>query len=178
MLLKALAAWLIPGGPILSALATVAGAVLRLLAWLLRTGLDGLTKMLANPATFITAGLCVLIALGCGIRLGKAWDHHLVAAAARRVESAEAALAQRTQDLVDTQDTLAQWKGRLDEQQRRAQEAETARAAAEGKVAGALAARDRLKRLLGGTGADAKAGPKAAAGPGLPGLQAIFGAGK
>jgi outer membrane murein-binding lipoprotein Lpp len=173
-------AWALPGGPILSAIAAAAGAVVSFLAKLLQAALDGLTKMVANPVTFVTAGLVALCAYAGGIHRGIVWD-------AAKVRDANAALAARTDErnsfaeqLSEAQAEIAQWKGRLDDQEKRASAADGARQVAEHKASAALAARDRALSLRDSAGKPApKAGPQAAAGSGLlQGVQALFGGGQ
>lgn len=184
MFLKAIA-WLVPGGSIVSTLATAAGAVLKFLGALIKTATQGATKMLANPATFVTAGLCVLVAFGVGIRLGVKWDAHLV----RKIDKQ---LQQVTAERDAARYLNTQWQGRLNAQETKAQHALMAREKAESDTrlrlekaeAQARAARARLtraERLRDGSGQGsrpAKAGPKDAAGSGLQGLQALFGLGQ
>src|SRR5687767_13200903 len=86
MLLKALT-WVAPGGPILSAIGTFFGAIVTFFATILKWALEGFAKMLANPATFVTAGCLCLICFAGGMRLGMKWDAHLVKAAAKKLET-------------------------------------------------------------------------------------------
>jgi hypothetical protein len=172
-------AWLVPGGPLLTTVATFLGALLKGLGRLLAAAWEGFTRMLANPATFVTVGLIALAAYGLGVRRGILWDGYKVDKARRMVAELQLNLDDRTKERDLALQENAQWKGRLDEQNARAGAAETARRIAEDKARAALAARDRAVARAGGllkpAGGNAKAGPQAAAGPGLPSLSGLFG---
>jgi hypothetical protein len=181
MLLKAIA-WLVPGGPIFAAIASVASAILKALAALLSAAFDGFTKMLANPATFVTAGLCVLVALAGGIKLGKEWDEHLVTRAEKRMTTAEGQRDDLAAKLTVANTELEQWKGRLDAETSAAEEARKTRDDAIARVKAEEAARKRAvaanARAVGlrdgaGPGAPAKGGPQDAPKTGVWGLPAL-----
>jgi len=149
-------AWFIPGGPVISALASVIGATLKCVAWFLSKTLDTFTRMLANPATFVVAGVFLLVAFGGGIRLGIKWDAHLVQKAAQFLD-------ERTYERDEARVELLQWKGRYDGETTRADEAAKAGQIAEAKARAALAALARSRGVRdGGSAALAKAGPQKA----------------
>jgi hypothetical protein len=129
------------------------------------TPLQGLANICA--ALFIAA----LFLVG-GLRLGVKVDAHLVREARERQITAEIKLDEANSE-------RRQWKERLDEQDRKARDAETALAAAEARAKAALAKSERdARRLRDVTGGAAKAGSPKSAGPGLPGLSELFGGGK
>jgi hypothetical protein len=170
---------LIPGaGPILlwcadgvvRGIGVIAAKVL--LPYLKQLGIGvfkALTTAHGLAVTVTGAMVFILVGITIGVRL----DAHLVKTAnAERLKVEQQLAAARMEN--------EQWKGRLDDQEKRAADALEARkkAEADAKARARRAAAERAKRLRDGTGAGAeKAGPQKAAGPGLLGLPALFGGG-
>lgn len=159
MIWKALT-WLIPGAPIVSTIVsiigTVLGAILKAIGWFLTKTLDTFTRMLANPATFVVAGVFLLVAFGGGIRLGVKWDAHLVRKATERMQTAE-------KERDEANAILKLWEIKHHEENQRADAAAKARAIAEAKARAALAALAKSRGVRDGGGAAlAKAGPQKA----------------
>lgn len=131
---------------------------------------QGVWKALTSPhglAVSITGGMAFTL---FGLVLGVKLDAHLV-----RHANAERTKVEIKLDDANLQ--ITDWKGRLDEQTKRAEAAKAARekAESEAKANAARAAAERARRLRDAAGANTKAGPKEAAGSGLLGLSALFG---
>jgi hypothetical protein len=133
------------------------------------TSLPGITVAITGAMVFILVGVVI------GVRL----DAQLVRKANEKTAAVQLALEDRTKERDLALNEISQWEGRLHEQETRAGAAETARKVAEDKARAALAARDRAVARAGGllksAGGAPKAGPQAAAGPGLPSLSGLFG---
>lgn len=153
-MLASLASWFIPGGQILSALATAAGVVLKFFGWLVETLLDGFTRMLANPTTFVVVLVVALGAYGAGIRRGVLWDAH-------KVEKAVQALVDVTRERDGAYAEIKRWKTAIDDQKKETEDAKLARDKAMGEARGARAAAASAQRLLDAAGGAAKTAKKA-----------------
>jgi hypothetical protein len=181
-MLRYLIAWAIPGAQpfaLLSTVGSVLTAAVKAVAAFVRAFCKSLSEVLQNPGTWVAIAVAVAFAAAGGIKLGKEWDEHLVRKAEKQLAQVRLELEDRTKERDTAMQENSQWKGRLDEQNRKTSDANLALEKAESEARAALARLKRNERLRDGGGAGsppaAKAGPQKDAGPCVLGLEKLWG---
>jgi hypothetical protein len=185
----------IPGGQIVAIADTVLSAIVaafKAACAFFKALCKSAVELARNPGAWLAVAVVAAFSVAGGIGWERKRSEHLVKRADGQRLTAIKLLQERTEELDAAQKDLEKWKGRLNEQERMAAEAESTheRLAAEARVRlekaesearAALARIKRAERVRDGVGAGgaqgAKVGPQDTAGSGLPSLSKLFGGG-